>query len=416
MLSLAAESVGLHWRSPPSPKCLRLNDWFLGAKANFRQSPQVLFFPEVYVEVTSSWRAPFSARNRASASSIFTALDGRAAKWYVKIPSAERVIAVQFFPWGAASWQGNPRIPSRARGFSSFLTAKAYRAAGQASSALYAMALLQTYQAKALKQLYEGSSDPGLMQELRTVTDLALRATKVTAWSLGQTMSTLVVQEQHLWLDLADMSKSNKHRFLNSPISQAGLSGDAMDSFAQQFSISQRRTEAIGDILPWWPAAVITLPPVAAPLPALRQRRPPAAPSLLQRSPSSSLHSGRSVELAAEKWHSPSLPLPGLGSARASGIPGTGEPETLGPALQEMVSPLFPPVGFWVVQPLVLRQVVPKPSEQFSLFPIPKGARMAVHETQSRHPVPLFFREWVAGSGPRTRCLLLCPLPSRGAR
>ncbi len=217
MLSLAAESVGLHWRSPPSPKCLRLNDWFLGAKANFRQSPQVLFFPEVYVEVTSSWRAPFSARNRASASSIFTALDGRAAKWYVEIPSAERVIAVQFFPWGAASWQGNPRIPSRARGFSSFLTAKAYRAAGQASSALYAMALLQTYQAKALKQLYEGSSDPGLMQELRTVTDLALRATKVTAWSLGQTMSTLVVQEQHLWLDLADMSKSNKHRFLNSP-------------------------------------------------------------------------------------------------------------------------------------------------------------------------------------------------------
>ncbi len=128
MLSLAAESVGLHWRSPPSPECLRLNDWFLGAKANFRQSPQVLFFPEVYVEVTSSWRAPFSARNRASASSILTALDGRAAKWYVEIPSAECSIAVQFFPWGAASWQGNPRIPSRARGFSSFLTAKAYRA------------------------------------------------------------------------------------------------------------------------------------------------------------------------------------------------------------------------------------------------------------------------------------------------
>ncbi len=107
MLSLAAERVGLHWRSPPSPECSRLDDWFLGAKANFRQSPQVLFFPEVHVEVTSSWRAPFSARNRASASSILTALDGRVAKWYVEIPSAERAIVVQFFPWGAASWQGN---------------------------------------------------------------------------------------------------------------------------------------------------------------------------------------------------------------------------------------------------------------------------------------------------------------------
>ncbi len=37
------------------------------------------------------------------------------------------------------------------------------------------------------------------MQELRTATDLALRATKVTARSLGKAMSTMVVQERHLW-------------------------------------------------------------------------------------------------------------------------------------------------------------------------------------------------------------------------
>ncbi len=173
------------------------------------------------------------------------------------------------------------------------------------------MALLQTYQAKALKQLYEGSSDPGSMQELRTATDLALRATKVTARSLGQTMSTLVVQECHLWLDLADMSESDTHRFLDSPISQAGLSGDALESFAQQFSVAQKRTEAVGHILPRRPAAVITPPPVAAPPPARHRGCPPAAPTLLQRGPSSSLHSGRSVELAAGKWRSPPLPLPG---------------------------------------------------------------------------------------------------------
>ncbi len=46
--------------------------------------------------------------------------------------------------------------------------AKAYSAAGQAASALHAMAILQVHQAKALKQVHEGSTDPGLMQELRT--------------------------------------------------------------------------------------------------------------------------------------------------------------------------------------------------------------------------------------------------------
>lgn len=57
--------------------------------------------------------------------------------------------------------------------------AKAYGAAGQVVSTLHAMALLQVYQAKALKELHEVSSDPGLMQELRTVTDLGLRVMKV---------------------------------------------------------------------------------------------------------------------------------------------------------------------------------------------------------------------------------------------
>ncbi len=67
-------------------------------------------------------------------------------------------------------------------------------AAGQAASALHAMAILQVHQAKTLKQVHEDSIDPGLMQELRTATDFALRATKVTARSLGKAMSTMVVQ------------------------------------------------------------------------------------------------------------------------------------------------------------------------------------------------------------------------------
>lgn len=94
------------------------------------------------------------------------------------------------------------------------LAAKAYSAAGQVTSALHAMALLQVYQTEELKEMHEGSADPGLMQKLCTVTDLALPATKVTVRSLGQTMSTLGVQEHHLWLNLAEMREVDKVRFL----------------------------------------------------------------------------------------------------------------------------------------------------------------------------------------------------------
>ncbi len=57
----------------------------------------------------------------------------------------------------------------------------------------------------------------------------ALRATKVTARSLGKVMSTMVVQERHLWLNLAEMKDVDKARFLDVPISQAGLFGDTVE-------------------------------------------------------------------------------------------------------------------------------------------------------------------------------------------
>ncbi len=123
MLSRATESIGLHYRRPPSPERSRLDDWFLGAQAERRQPPPVPFFPEVHEEVTRSWKAPFSARNRPSASSVLTTLDGGAAQGYVEVPPVERAIAMQLCPQGAAAWRGNPRLPSRACKFSSALTA-----------------------------------------------------------------------------------------------------------------------------------------------------------------------------------------------------------------------------------------------------------------------------------------------------
>ncbi len=277
MLSRAANRVGLMWNPPPCPEPSRLDDWFLGvARAGSQPPTPVPFFPEVHEELTGTWKAPFTARNRASGPSSLTTLDGGAAKGYTRIPPVERAVAMQLCP--NSTWRGEPSLPSRACKHSSDLTGRAYQAWGEAASALHAMALLQVHQAKALRDLHEGGHDPQVHHELRVAMDLALRAT---------TLSTLVVQERHLWLCLADMRDTDKVRFLNSPVSQTGLFGDVVENFAQQFSAVQKQSEAISHILPRRSAVASTLPP-AAPQPARRRGRPPAtapAPAPQQQPP-----------------------------------------------------------------------------------------------------------------------------------
>ncbi|KAI2655623.1 Transposon Ty3-G Gag-Pol polyprotein [Labeo rohita] len=236
-LKRAAKEIGVVWVPPPSPEPSRLDDWFLGSGRDSRpRSSPVPFFPEVHEELTKSWKAPLSARSRHAISPSLTTLDGGPARGYTEVPQVERAIAMHLCPQNAASWRGRPRLPSRACKFSSALVAKAYAASGQAASALHAMAILQVYQAKVLKDLHEGVPDPELLHELRSATDYALRATKVTAQALGRAMSTMVVQERHLWLNLAEMRDAEKARFLDAPISQAGLFGETVEEFAQQFS------------------------------------------------------------------------------------------------------------------------------------------------------------------------------------
>ncbi len=159
MLSRAANRVGLVWNPPPCPEPSRLDDWFLGvARAGSQPPTPVPFFPEVHEELTGTWKAPFTARNRASGPSSLTTLDGGAAKGYTRIPPVERAVAMQLCP--NSTWRGEPSLPSRACKHSSDLTGRAYQACGEAASALYAMALLQVHQAKALRDLHEGGHDP----------------------------------------------------------------------------------------------------------------------------------------------------------------------------------------------------------------------------------------------------------------
>ncbi len=152
------------------------------------------------------------------------------------------------------------------------------------------MALLQVHQAKALRDLHEGGHDLAVLHELRVATDLALRATKVTAQSLGRAMSTLVIQERHLWLCLADMKEQEKVQFLNAPVSQTGLFGDAVESLpssSRQHRSRLRRSDtscAGGNLLlpprlqpsacssPWAPPAAAFAPTLPQ-QPFTRQRR-----------------------------------------------------------------------------------------------------------------------------------------------
>ncbi len=316
MLARAAVSIGLEVNRPPSPEPSRLDD-----------SAPVPFFPEVHEELTSSWMAPFTARSRSSASSVLTTLDGGVARGYAGIPQVERAVAVHLCSRNAATWRNRPRLPSKAYKLTAALAAKAYSAAGQAASALHAMAILQVHQAKALKQVHEGSTDPGLMQELRTATDFALRATKVTARSLGKAMSTMVVQERHLWLNLAEMKDVDKARFLGAPISQGGLFGDTVEGFAQQFSAVQQQTEAIQHILPWRDAPS-TAAPGARPQSARRRWRPPASS---RAAPPQAESTHRPVRRASRRRAAPPASQPGPKSSRKSTKrPWRGQPGDVG--------------------------------------------------------------------------------------
>ncbi|KAL0176031.1 hypothetical protein M9458_028361, partial [Cirrhinus mrigala] len=274
-LQWAAWEIGLEWVPPPRPEPSRLDDWFLGNNRDSRpHSSPVPFFPEVHKNLTKWWKAPLLARAQYTNSSSFSTLEGGPARGYKEVPQVERAIAMHLCPQNATSWRGRPRLPSRACKFSFTLIAKAYTSSGQAASALHAMAILQVYQAKVLIDLHEGFPNPKLLQELRSATDYALQATKVTAQALGRAMSTMVVQERHLWLNLAEMLDAEKVRFLDAPISQAGLHGETVKEFVQQFSTVKKQTEAIKHILSQCVASASPAPPRQQPPPAPHRGRP----------------------------------------------------------------------------------------------------------------------------------------------
>ncbi len=207
----------------------------------FSTSPSGAILPEVHEELTRLWKAPFTAGTNLGAPPPSLPLMVEPLWGTRASPQWSGLWPCNCVRTAASTLRSDPCLPSRACLYSSGLTGSSYRACGEAASALRSMALLPVHQAKALK---EGGHNLAVLHELPAAPDLTLRATKVTAQSLGCAMSTLVVQERHLWLCLTDMQQE-KVQFLNAPMLQTGLFGDAVESFAQQFLPAQRQTEAI---------------------------------------------------------------------------------------------------------------------------------------------------------------------------
>ncbi len=130
VLSKAVEELGLEWSPPEEPSRSRLDEWFLPGRRQAPQQRPSPFFPEVHDELTRSWRSPYSARLRTSASSALTTIDG----------ADEKSVAAHLCPPTAIGWKAKASHPSKPCRTTSALAGRSYASAGQAASALHSMA------------------------------------------------------------------------------------------------------------------------------------------------------------------------------------------------------------------------------------------------------------------------------------
>lgn len=151
----------------------------------------------------------------------------------------------------SASSLKTPTLPTKPLKTTSSLVGKAYSAAGQAAACLHTMSILQAYQADLLGEIDEsGEASFEAIHELRKATDLALRATKEAAKSIGRSMAALVATERHLWLNLSDIKEKDKNVLMDAPLSPGGLFGDAVTSVVDRFQETRKQSAALQKLLP----------------------------------------------------------------------------------------------------------------------------------------------------------------------
>ncbi len=142
---------------------------------------------------------------------------GGAARGYMGVPPVERLFAMQMCPYTVSTRQGKLCLLFRAFKYSSGLIRRGLCGLWRCCLHITLWRYCRFFWLKALRDMHGGGHDPEVLKELRSAPDLAPRATKVMARSLGRAMSTLVVQEHHLWLCLVDIgtpTKFGSSRFL----------------------------------------------------------------------------------------------------------------------------------------------------------------------------------------------------------
>ncbi len=105
------DELGLEWSPPEEPTRSHLDEWFLPGRRQAPHQRSSPFFPEIHKELTRSWRAPYSACQRAFSSSALTSVDGAEEKGYEKMPPLDESVA-HIFPRPRPS-VGRQRPPTR---------------------------------------------------------------------------------------------------------------------------------------------------------------------------------------------------------------------------------------------------------------------------------------------------------------
>ncbi len=175
-------------------------------------------------------------------------------------PHLDESVAAHLCPPMAIGWNARASHPSKPCRATSALDGRAYSAAGQEASALHSMAVLQVFRPRC-----SPARRPVSLRDLRSATDLALRATKATTQAIGRSMSSLVVLERHLWLTLTEMKEADKVPFLNAQVSSNSLFGPAVEGFAERFTEAQKSSQAMRHFLPKRASSAASSHPKPAP-------------------------------------------------------------------------------------------------------------------------------------------------------
>ncbi len=250
VMERATARLDLQWRHEKGGVARsRLDERFLSGH-NLPAPVSLPFLPDLHSEIMKAWEKPYSARIHRYKHNNYADIEGMHEHGYASMPPIEGTLA-SYLSRGVISTLKAPALPSKPLKETSRLNGRAYAAAGQAGAALHTMSVLQAYQADLLKDLDQGQGlPPEAVTELCRTTDLALRATKQMAATIGRPMAAMVATERHLWMNLADIGEKEKRFLLDALVSPSELFGTSVETVVEKFKEVKARSAAFKSCIP----------------------------------------------------------------------------------------------------------------------------------------------------------------------